>query len=66
MKIVLLESLGISPDIMHKYAYDIMNAGHTLVQYERDTDSKTLIDSIGDAEAVIIANMPLKGEVIRE
>ena len=66
MKIVLLESLGISPDIMHKYASDIKNAGHTFVQYERDTDTKTLIDRIGDAEAVIIANMPLKGEVIRE
>lgn len=65
MKIVLLESLGVSEQYMKEYTDRLQDQGHNFQSYERTSDPEEQIRQIGDADIVMIANMPLKGEVIR-
>lgn len=65
MKIVLLESLGIPQQKLDEYASRLEAEGHTFRYFDRTTDTAQLIENIGDADVAIIANMPLKGEVIK-
>ena len=65
MKIVLLESLGIPAELLKSYADKLEAKGHTFAAYEKNTDAQVQIDRARDADVIMIANMPLKGEVIR-
>lgn len=65
MKIVLLESLGIPAELLKSYADKLEAKGHTFAAYEKNTDAQVQIDRAHDADVIMIANMPLKGEVIR-
>lgn len=65
MKIVLLESLGIPAELLKSYADKLEAKGHTFAAYEKNTDAQVQIDRAQDADVIMIANMPLKGEVIR-
>lgn len=65
MKIVLLESLGISREILTECAQPLLNLGHTFEAYPKDTDPKVQIERAKDADIIMIANMTLNGEVIR-
>ena len=65
MKIVLLESLGIPAELLKSYADKLETKGHTFAAYEKNTDAQVQIDRAQDADVIMIANMPLKGEVIR-
>lgn len=65
MKIVLLESLGVSEEVLNRCAKPFVGAGHSFEAYTRDMDPQVQIDRAKDADVVVIANMPLKGEVIR-
>lgn len=65
MKIVLLESLGIPAELLKSYAGKLEAKGHTFAAYEKNTDAQVQIDRVQDADVIMIANMPLKGEVIR-
>ena len=65
MKIVLLESLGIPAELLKSYADKLEAKGHTFAAYEKNTDEQVQIDRAQDADVIMIANMPLKGEVIR-
>ena len=64
MNIVLLESLGIPSSLLEEYAESFRKEGHTFTAYQRETDTQILIDRAKDADVIMIANMPLKGEVI--
>ena len=64
MKIVLLESLSVSKECMKKYTDMLVQAGHSFQCYERNDDPEVQIQEIGDADIVMIANMPLSGKVI--
>src|SRR5690625_4443998 len=65
MKIVILESLGISEEALNKISKPITDKGHELVVYDDGkTDDETLKTRVKDAEILILANMPLSGEVI--
>ena len=64
MKIVLLESLGISKEEMKKFENELKQMNHEFVAYEKTNDISLQKEYIKDAEIVIIANMPLCGEVI--
>ena len=64
MKIVMLESLAISRDLLANYTKPLEKSGHTFEAYERDDDPDTQIERCKDADILIIANMPLKGSVI--
>lgn len=65
MKIVLLESLGVSEETLAACAKPLTDAGHTFVAYPKDTDPQVQIERAKDADILMIANMPLSGEVIR-
>ncbi len=64
-KIVLLESLGISEAELAARKAPFEAQGHTFVSYPRTGDIPTLIEEARDADALILANMPLAGEVIQ-
>ncbi len=65
MNIVLLESLGISKKEMADFSSKLQALGHEFKAYERVDDISKQIEYAKDAEILIIANMPLSGEVIR-
>ena len=63
-KIVIMESLGISAEELAARKAPFEAAGHTFVDYAKTTDVPTLIEEAKDADAMILANMPMPGEVI--
>lgn len=65
MKIVLLEPLGISGELLEEYAAGLEKEGHTFKAYPKDTDPAVQIERAHDADVVMIANMPLSAEVIK-
>lgn len=65
MKIVLLESLGIADVELERFALELKKRGHEFLAYEKNTDEKVQIERARDADVIMIANMPLSGEVIR-
>ena len=65
MKIVLLESLGVPESILNACAAPLVEAGHEFTAYPKDTDPSVQIERAKDADVIMIANMPLSGEVIR-
>ena len=64
MNIVLLESLGVPEEVLNACAKPLVDAGHTFKVYPKDTDPKVQIERAKDADVIMIANMPLSGEVI--
>lgn len=65
MNIVMLESLAVSEEILNSYVKPLEEAGHTFRAYEKSSDVEVLIEESRDADILILANMPLKQEVIR-
>lgn len=63
-KIVIMESLGISAQELAARKAPFEAQGHTFVDYEKTTDRAALIEEAKDADAMILANMPMPGEVI--
>ncbi len=63
--IVIMESLGISAEELSQRKKPFEEKGHTFVDYPRTTDVPTLIKQAKNADAMIIANMPMPGDVIR-
>jgi D-3-phosphoglycerate dehydrogenase len=67
MKIVLLESLGIAESKVCSLASELEKNGHEFVMYNsRPKDDEELAGRAKDADAVILANMPFRGEIIRQ
>ncbi len=64
MKIVILESLGINNEELAKVTKPLIDNGHELIQYDDKVDDKILKTRVKDADVLIVANMPLSGEVI--
>ena len=64
MKIVLLESLGIHKELLDSYVKKLTEKGYEFAAYERNDDVNVQIEEAKDADILIIANMPLKAEVI--
>lgn len=67
MKIVCIEPLGISEDKVDEFAKSLRENGDEFVYYStRVCESEALIERGKDADIIIIANLPLKGEVIEK
>lgn len=66
MKIVLLEELGVSGQVMEKHAQKLEKMGHTFLAYPKDADSKVQLERSKDADVIMLANMPLDASVVRE
>ncbi len=64
-KIVIMESLGISEEELAARKKPFEEKGHVFADYPKTADIPTLIRQAEDADAMIIANMPMPGEVIR-
>ena len=65
MKIVILESLGISDTEFNLITKPLADHGHELIAYtDGKLDDDTLKTRIKDADIIVIANTPLSGEVI--
>ena len=64
MNIVLLESLGIPDSLLKECAKPLIDAGHSFTAFEKNTDTKVQIEQAQNADVIMIANMPLNGEVI--
>lgn len=64
MKVAILESLGISEEEFSARKAPFEAEGVEFVSYAKSTDTATLIEETKGADAVIIANMPYKNEVI--
>ena len=66
MKIVLLEELGVSGQVMEKHAQKLEQMGHTFLAYPKDADSKVQLERSKDADVIMLANMPLDASVVKE
>lgn len=65
MKIVVLEPLGVKEAYIGQLAQGLKAAGHEFIYHsEKVTDIPALISRGRDADILVIANTPLKGEVI--
>lgn len=64
MNIVLLESLAVDSETLEALVKPLTEAGHSFKAYERNDDPQVLIEEAKDADVLMLANMPLKGEVI--
>lgn len=64
-KIVIMESLGITAETLERLQKPFEEKGHTFVSYPRSTDKDTLVAQAKDADAMILANMPMPADVIR-
>lgn len=64
MKIVILESLGIDKKEFDRITQPLVDSGHELVAYEDKVDDEGLKARVRDADVIVLANMPLSGEVI--
>jgi D-3-phosphoglycerate dehydrogenase len=62
-KVVILESLGIPEEELKKYEKAFENEVE-FAEYEKTTDITVLKEETKDADAMIIANMPMPDEVI--
>ena len=65
-KIVIMESLGISKEELDTFKEPFEKEGHSFEVFEKSTDKDVLIKEAKDADVMIIANMPMPDEVIRE
>lgn len=63
--IVILESLGISREELSALKAPFEKKGHVFSEYPRTADTDLMLRQTADADALIIANMPLPGNVIR-
>ena len=64
MKIVLLESLGVSEEVLRPYVEKLEEKGHTFEAFAKSTDQDTLVQECEGADAAIIANMPFPDAVV--
>lgn len=66
MKIVLLEPLAISQEILNELSLNLLDMGHEFIAYDKlEKDVEQQKERVKDADILIIANNPLSGEVIR-
>lgn len=64
MKAVLMESLGISNEELQSYMKPFEEKGVEFSLFSRTTDKAVLIQEAKEADVMILANMPMPGEVI--
>lgn len=67
MKIVLIEPLSISSEILDEYRIMLENEGHEFISYdEKPKDEAEYLERAKDAEILMIANTPMPDSVIEQ
>lgn len=64
MRIVLLENLGCSPELVEENAARLRGLGHEFTACQRTDDTERLKAETRDADVLMLANMPLPAEVL--
>lgn len=64
MHIVLLEPLGIPQTLLDDLVRPLLEAGHTFVAHDRQTQPEVLMERGREADVLMLANLPLPGVVI--
>lgn len=65
MKIIILEPLGVAEGVLREIAKPITDKGHELIIHnDKSSDLEVLKERVKDSHVLIIANSPLKSEVI--
>ncbi|MBD5625912.1 MAG: hydroxyacid dehydrogenase [Desulfovibrio sp.] len=64
MRIVLMENLGCSPELVEENAARLRALGHEFTACEKTTDTERLKAETRDADVLMLANMPLPAEVL--
>lgn len=65
MKIVAVEPLGIDPSTQKTLIHEWAHLGHTLEIYnQRTEDPILLIDRIGDADILLVSNIPIREPIL--
>ena len=66
MRISILEPLGLSKEEVYSIAKPLIDKGHEIILYEdKIEDTEILKERAKEADVLVLANMPLNGEVIR-
>lgn len=65
MKVTIMENLGISAEELTQRKKPFEDKGVVFAEFPRTTDTAKLIEQAEDADAMILANMPMPAEVIR-
>ena len=66
MKIVLLEGLGVSDQVIERHARRLEEMGHTFVAYPKNADPQVQVERSLDADVIMLANMPLAPAVVEQ
>lgn len=66
MKVVLLEGLGVSDQVIERHRKKLETMGHTFTAYPKNTDSQVQAERSRDADVIMLANMPLAPSVLDE
>lgn len=66
MKVVLMESLGISAEELAERKKPLEQKGVVFADFARTTDPAKLVEQAKDADVMILANMPMPADVIRQ
>lgn len=64
MKVVIMESLGVSKEKLDTLKKPLESMGCEFFEYEKTSNIDTLIQEAKDADVMIIANMPIPASVI--
>lgn len=66
MKIVLLEGLGVSDQVIERHARKLESMGHTFAAYPKNADPQVQAERSRDADVIMLANMPLSPVVLEQ
>lgn len=66
MQIVLLESLGVSGEVLQKHVQKLESMGHSFTAYEKNTDPAVQTERCRNADVVMLANMPLSEAAVEK
>ena len=66
MKIVLLEGLGVSDQVIEQHKKKLDAMGHTFTAYPKNADPQVQAERSRDADVIMLANMPLAPSVLDE
>lgn len=66
MKIVLLEELGVSDQVIERHRQKLEAMGHTFASYPKNADPQVQAERSRNADVIMLANMPLAPSVLEE
>ena len=66
MRIVLLENLGCSPELVEENAAKLRSLGHEFISFQKTTDTGQLKTETSNADVLMLANMPLPADVLAQ